>query len=155
MAELTVTDARARLADVVDAARVGHDPVYLTRRGQRIAAVIDADDLDRLIAAAEDLGGTLKAFNAMAKVREPELLAPHLPEIQVPVLLLIGTARHQGTVKPDEIDRMRTLLPAFSMDTVSGVGHYIQEERPQAVFDALQRLHLLVGRAPALETTLR
>lgn len=55
MAELPVTDARARLADVVDAARVGHDPVYLTRRGQRIAAVIDADDLDRLIAAAEDL----------------------------------------------------------------------------------------------------
>lgn len=50
-----MTDARARLADVVDAARVGHDPVYLTRRGQRIAAVIDADDLDRLIAAAEDL----------------------------------------------------------------------------------------------------
>jgi antitoxin Phd len=52
---MTVSDARARLADVVDAARVGHDPVYLTRRGQRVAAVIDADDLDRLIAAAEDL----------------------------------------------------------------------------------------------------
>ena len=32
-----------------------HDPVYLTRCGQRVAAVIDADDLDRLIAAAEDL----------------------------------------------------------------------------------------------------
>jgi prevent-host-death family protein len=38
------------LADVVDAARVGHSPVYLTRRGQQVAAVIDADDLDRLIA---------------------------------------------------------------------------------------------------------
>ena len=55
MSDMTVSDARARLADVVDAARVGHDPVYLTRRGQRVAAVIDADDLDRLIAAAEDL----------------------------------------------------------------------------------------------------
>ena len=55
MSEITVSDARARSADVVDAARVGHDPVYLTRRGQRVAAVIDADDLDRLIAAAEDL----------------------------------------------------------------------------------------------------
>lgn len=39
----------------MDTARVGHDPVYLTRRGQRVAAVIDADDLDRLVAAAEDL----------------------------------------------------------------------------------------------------
>lgn len=55
MSEMTVSNARARLADVVDAARVGHDPVYLTRRGQRVAAVIDVNDLDRLIAAAEDL----------------------------------------------------------------------------------------------------
>jgi antitoxin Phd len=55
MSEMTVTDARARLADVVDAARVAHDPVYLTRRGHRVAAVIDAQDLDRLIAAAEEL----------------------------------------------------------------------------------------------------
>lgn len=55
MSELTVTEARARLADVVDSARVGHDPVYLTRRGRRVAAVIDADDLARLISAAEDL----------------------------------------------------------------------------------------------------
>jgi antitoxin Phd len=55
MSEMTVTHARARLADVVDAARVAHDPVYLTRRGHRVAAVIDAQDLDRLIAAAEDL----------------------------------------------------------------------------------------------------
>ena len=49
MTELSVTDARARLADVVDEARVRHDPIYLTRRGQRVAAVIDADDLDRLL----------------------------------------------------------------------------------------------------------
>lgn len=47
MAERTVPDARARFADVVDSARLGHEPVYLTRRGHRIAAVIDAEDLDR------------------------------------------------------------------------------------------------------------
>lgn len=33
MNEITVSHTRARLADVVDAARVGHDPLYLTRRG--------------------------------------------------------------------------------------------------------------------------
>lgn len=55
MSEMTVSDARARLADIVDTARVDHEPVYLTRRGRRVAAVIDADDLDRLIEAAEDL----------------------------------------------------------------------------------------------------
>jgi antitoxin Phd len=55
MSEMTVTEARARLADVVDEARVAHDPVFLTRRGRRVAAVVDADDLQRLIEAAEDL----------------------------------------------------------------------------------------------------
>lgn len=65
MSEITVSDARAKLADVVDSARVGHDPVYLTRRGQRVAAVIDADDLDHLIAAAEDLADIQAA--AMAR----------------------------------------------------------------------------------------
>ncbi|MCA0294852.1 MAG: type II toxin-antitoxin system Phd/YefM family antitoxin [Actinobacteria bacterium] len=80
MTEMTVSDARARLADVVDAARVGHDPVYLTRRGQRVAAVIDADDLDRLIAAAEDLADIEAARSARAEIGGGE---PAIPWEQV------------------------------------------------------------------------
>lgn len=64
MPELTLTDARAHFAEVVDEARVGHDPIYLTRRGRRVAAVIAADDLDRLLAAAEDLADILAARQA-------------------------------------------------------------------------------------------
>ncbi len=52
---MTVSEARARLADVVDEARVGHRPVFLTRRGRRVAAVIDADDLEQLLELAEDM----------------------------------------------------------------------------------------------------
>lgn len=70
MNEVTVSEARARLADVVDAARVQHDPVYLTRRGHRVAAVIDADDLDRLIAAAEDLADILAAREARREMAD-------------------------------------------------------------------------------------
>ncbi|MCL1897778.1 MAG: type II toxin-antitoxin system Phd/YefM family antitoxin [Micrococcales bacterium] len=54
MNEMTVTAARARLADVVDEARVNHDPVFLTKRGRRVAAVIDATDLDHLIEIAQN-----------------------------------------------------------------------------------------------------
>ncbi|MGL5866064.1 MAG: type II toxin-antitoxin system Phd/YefM family antitoxin [Dermatophilaceae bacterium] len=68
MTEMTVSDARARLADVVDAARVHHAPVCLTRRGQRVAAVIDADDLDRLVAAAEDLADIEAAAAARREI---------------------------------------------------------------------------------------
>lgn len=55
MSEMSVTDARSRLAEAVDTARVNHEPVYLLRRGRRVAALIDAEDLATLIAAAEDL----------------------------------------------------------------------------------------------------
>ncbi len=80
MSEITVSDARARLADVVDTARVEHDPVYLTRRGQRVAAVIDADDLDRLIAAAEDLADIESARAARQEIADGE---PAIPWDQV------------------------------------------------------------------------
>lgn len=76
MPEMTVSNARARLADVVDAARVDHDPVYLTRRGQRVAAVIDADDLDRLISAAEDLEDITAARSARDEIAHGEVPIP-------------------------------------------------------------------------------
>ena len=65
-----MSEARARLADVVDAARVRHEPVYLTRRGRRVAAVIDADPLERLVEAAEDLADIEAAQAARAEVAE-------------------------------------------------------------------------------------
>ena len=67
---MTVTEARARLADVVDQARVECDPVFLTRRGRRVAAVIDADRLERLLEAAEDLADLQAAAAARAEMTE-------------------------------------------------------------------------------------
>ena len=76
MSEITVSDARSRLADVVDAARIRHDPIYLTRRGRRVAAVIDANDLDGLIAAAEDLADIEAVQAARAELNEGETAIP-------------------------------------------------------------------------------
>lgn len=71
-----MTDARARLAHVVDSVRVGLEPVYLIRRGQRVAAVIEAEDLDRLIAAAEDLADIQAAREARAELADGEMPVP-------------------------------------------------------------------------------
>ena len=68
--------SHASLADVVDRARVAHDPVYLTRRGRRVAAVIDADDLERLIDAAEDLADIEAARAARAEMAEGQVAIP-------------------------------------------------------------------------------
>ncbi|WP_431789675.1 type II toxin-antitoxin system Phd/YefM family antitoxin [Microbacterium paraoxydans] len=53
MSEIAITEARARLASIIDEAR--KEPVYLTRRNLPVAAVIDASLLERLLEDAEEL----------------------------------------------------------------------------------------------------
>jgi len=76
MTEISVTEARTKLADVVDDARVSHTPVYLTRRGKRIAAVVDADDLDQLLSAAEDMADISAAAAARNDLARGDIPIP-------------------------------------------------------------------------------
>lgn len=69
---LSVSDAREQLATIIDQARARHEPVYITRRGQRVAAVIDAEDLDRLIELAEDMSDIRAAEEARAEMRRTQ-----------------------------------------------------------------------------------
>jgi prevent-host-death family protein len=68
--DLSVSEARAKLAAIIDRARSEHSPVYLARHGKRIAAVIDADDLEHLIELAEDMTDILDAEQARREMRE-------------------------------------------------------------------------------------
>lgn len=70
MLDLPVTVARSRLDEIVDDIRARHEPVFLTRRGRRVAAVIDVEDLERLAQAAEDLGDIEAADAARAEIAE-------------------------------------------------------------------------------------
>lgn len=65
---LNISEARTQLAAIVDRARAEHEPVYVTRRGRRVAAVIDADDLDRILALAEDMTDIRAAEQARAEM---------------------------------------------------------------------------------------
>ncbi|WP_322755410.1 type II toxin-antitoxin system Phd/YefM family antitoxin [Frankia sp. Cas3] len=62
--ELSVSEAREQLAAIIDQVRADHKPVYLARRGRRVAAIIDADDLDRILALAEDMADIREAEQA-------------------------------------------------------------------------------------------
>jgi prevent-host-death family protein len=53
MSELAVSDARDRLAEVIEQAMAG-EPVYVTRRGRRVAVIVDAEAYDALVDAAEE-----------------------------------------------------------------------------------------------------
>lgn len=54
MAEMTVSEARDRLADAIGQARTSHELVVLTRRGRRVAVLVDAEDFARMSDLVED-----------------------------------------------------------------------------------------------------
>ena len=68
MPDLSVSVACSRPDEIVDDVRARHEPVFLTRGGRRVAAVIDADDLERLTQAAEDLADIEAADAARAEI---------------------------------------------------------------------------------------
>jgi prevent-host-death family protein len=55
MTEVAVSDARNRLAEVIEQTRRSGEPISVTKRGRRVAVILDADAFDRLVDAADDL----------------------------------------------------------------------------------------------------
>jgi pimeloyl-ACP methyl ester carboxylesterase len=91
-------------------------------------------------AAAADLDATLKAYVAMAHAREPEQLEPRLAAIRCPVLLLLGGAPHDAGPRPADVALLAERLSTFATDSVPGAGHFLYEERPDAVVAAVERV---------------
>ena len=102
--------------------------------------VTDGVVLGYTLGEARDFDATLKTFLAMSRAREPAKLAPRLGAIACPVTLVVGTARHDGDVPPQEVALMTHFIRSFEVDSQQGAGHYLQEERPAAVVSAVERL---------------
>jgi prevent-host-death family protein len=68
----SISDARRDLAAVIDEARVTHEPVFLSRRGRRVAAVISAEELERLRGLAEDMADILDAEAARQEMSDTD-----------------------------------------------------------------------------------
>lgn len=88
--------------------------------------------------AARDMDATLDALRQMSKAREPEALAPRLADVRCPVLLVLGSAPHQGGPSEAEVHVLQTNLTSFSVSRVPGSGHFLFEEAPAAVVDAVE-----------------
>ena len=67
---LTITESRKQLASIIDQVRTEHEPIFITRRGRRVAAVIDADDLDTIVELAEDMSDIRAADAARTEMKE-------------------------------------------------------------------------------------
>ena len=78
MREIAVTEARERLAEVLEEA--ASRPVYVTKRGRRVAVVISAEEYERLLQLEEDAEDLTDAQTALARLRAGE---PTIPWEQV------------------------------------------------------------------------
>lgn len=54
MAEMAFAQARECLAEVIEEARRSGKPIWVTRDGQRVAAILNSDVFDRIVHLAED-----------------------------------------------------------------------------------------------------
>lgn len=50
-----MSEARNRLADVIEEAQRSGEPISVTRRGRPVAVILDPDTFDRLVDIAEDV----------------------------------------------------------------------------------------------------
>jgi pimeloyl-ACP methyl ester carboxylesterase len=86
---------------------------------------------------ADDVGATLRTLGGMADAQESRALAPRLPDLHCPVVMLLGGAPHRSAPAPDELRLMGSAIPTYRQLVLPGAGHYLQEERPDAVIRAL------------------
>lgn len=84
-----------------------------------------------------DLRATIDVIVAMTMATEPMVIGPRLAEINVPVRVLRGLAPHDGELSDDEITILTTGLSGCRIIDVPGGGHFLQEERPDVVIDAV------------------
>ncbi|WP_313545019.1 type II toxin-antitoxin system Phd/YefM family antitoxin [Leifsonia aquatica] len=67
---LPVSEAKQQLGALVDRAHLQHEPVSLSKRGKRVAVLVDADDFDRMRTQLEDLEDAQAAVAARRELEE-------------------------------------------------------------------------------------
>ena len=72
MGELTVSQARENLAELIDSTQRSGEPVVLTRHGRPVAVVLDHALFERLVAAADENSDR----QALAQAREDDDTVP-------------------------------------------------------------------------------
>jgi len=55
MRDIPVSEARDYFAAAIEQAHSTGEPVYVTRRGRRVAVIVDAEDYDALVERAEGI----------------------------------------------------------------------------------------------------
>ena len=97
--------------------------------------------------AMADFGATLDAFQGMARAKEPWALGPRLGEMRCAMVLVLGGTPHSSAPPAAEVALLSDSVRVFAIESVPDAGHFVFEEQPAAVGQAVQRIELswLVG----------
>lgn len=71
---LAISVARWQLGALVDRAHLSHEPIFISRRGRRVVAIVNADDYERLLELAEDAADAEAALTARQKLERTAAL---------------------------------------------------------------------------------
>jgi pimeloyl-ACP methyl ester carboxylesterase len=85
-----------------------------------------------------NLRGSLRVLRAMNDAVEPVAIAVRLPGITARVRLLIGDKASANAPTLEQIQALRGGLQHFGVDTIAGSGTMLQEERADAVLQAIR-----------------
>ena len=103
-----------------------------------------------------DISAALNVMVAMTGQTEPWAMTPRLPEIRIPVIVLLGTAPHEAELTSEDIEVLRRGLAHVEFREIPGAGHFIYEEQPRAVAAAVKDLvaGLTAGSSPSIGAVL-
>jgi pimeloyl-ACP methyl ester carboxylesterase len=107
-----------------------HDPAWVTQE------VVDS----YLGYAGADFDDLMRTYRFFANSREKEPLREQLPRVRCPVRLLSGATPHPDGVSEDELQQMRAGLAHLELKSVPRCGHFVAEEAPDAVVQAIDAL---------------
>lgn len=79
---VAISDAKQRLGALVDRAHHAHEPVFLTKRGRRVAAIVDAEVFEHMIERLEDLEDAEAAEAARREMAETSALPVPWEEVK-------------------------------------------------------------------------
>ncbi|MCL2489956.1 MAG: type II toxin-antitoxin system Phd/YefM family antitoxin [Propionibacteriaceae bacterium] len=78
--EMTVSQARSRLGDVLDTARMRRQPVFLTRHGKRVGVIQGIEQWDRIAEVAPTRAEVQQQIDAIVQLANG-LIDPDIPPL--------------------------------------------------------------------------
>ena len=80
---LPVSEAKQKLGALIDRVHLQHEPVSLSRRGRRVAVLVDADEFDLMRERLQDLDDAAAALAARREMEETKALPVPWDEVKV------------------------------------------------------------------------